>query len=115
MRVPLNLASRLSQGAVEELVQEAVKSSEVLEQAGRNAFVEVFLTDLPRAVRYDVHMQVEISPSSSRKDVKDISSETDRRRGDLFCYENRYERSARCREVRECWKKRMQFEKDMDR
>ena len=72
----LNLASRLSQGAVEELVQEAVKSSEVLEQAGRNAFVEVFLTDLPRAVRYDVHMQVEISPSSSRKDVKDISSET---------------------------------------
>ena len=77
-------------------MQEAVKSSEVLEQAGRNAFVEVFLTDLPRAVRYDVHMQVEISPSSSRKDVKDISSEIHyRRRGDLFCYENRYERSRR--------------------
>ena len=72
----LNLASRISQGAIEELVQEAVKSSEVLEQAGRNAFVEVFLTDLPRAVRYDLHMQVEISPTSSLKDVKDISSET---------------------------------------
>lgn len=72
----LNLASRIFQGAIEELVQEAVKSSEVLEQAGRNAFVEVFLTDLPRAVRYDLHMQVEISPTSSLKDVKDISSET---------------------------------------
>jgi len=72
----LNLASRISQGAIEELVQEGVKSSEVLEQAGRNAFVEVFLTDLPRAVRYDLHMQVEISPTSSLKDVKDISSET---------------------------------------
>lgn len=72
----LNLALRISQGAIEELVQEAVKSSEVLEQAGRNAFVEVFLTDLPRAVRYDLHMQVEISPTSSLKDVKDISSET---------------------------------------
>jgi len=80
----LNLASRVSQGAIEELVQEAVKSSEVLEQAGRNAFVEVFLTDLPRAVRYDLHMQVEISPSSSRKDVKDISSETCIAEQDIF-------------------------------
>ena len=110
----LNLASRISQGAIEELVQEAVKSSEVLEQAGRNAFVEVFLTDLPRAVRYDLHMQVEISPTSSLKDVKDIASETRIGRGDLLDYENRYERSRGRSEVREYWNISVQRKQDMD-
>ena len=59
----VNIMSRMSQSAVDELIHEATVSTLELKKSGQSIFSSVLLGQCPAAVRYDVHLHVDVGVS----------------------------------------------------
>lgn len=56
----VNIMARMSASAVQELIHEAMVSASELKRSSHSAFSNVLLGQCPAAVRYDLHMHVDV-------------------------------------------------------